>query len=376
MKDHSLQLNGSILSGASPIMDLTSIAEDWKRSRTFTGGPWQGTFTVRGDRSSLEQLFYESLGYDVKERSFGMPSWEGMIWELDFVDYDVLGWTRYSKRGRRRRRSYEDMFNRVMVAYTEPGGAAGETSWYDDLVSQEIYGIKEEILYRDIAQAGAEEAAQEFLAMHSYPDARLIALEENVEEPLLEVTVVGYIATANFRFTQTIDDSSSTVGAWVEDIFDVDLLQFLTRSRRANNARSIDQSLDERMRALSLLENLLTLRDGSGNQFNITVEPGRLISYDVWSPTPIGYFWNGLLTTPLYDSLEARPRLIPPGIYRDMGFIPQSTPVVTTNSFFEHPQDFLLETIEIDDDGRVIPRLGVYEEEESLRIFDLEEGDA
>ena len=305
-----------------------------------------------------------------------MPSWEGMVWELDFVDYDVLGWTRYSKRGRRRRRSYEDMFNRVMVAYTTPGGVSGETAWYDDLISQGIYGIKEEVIYRDIAASGAAEVAQEFLAMHSYPDARLIALEENVEEPLLEVTVVGYIATANFRFTQTIDDSSSNVGAWVEDIFDVDLLEFLIRSRRAPNTRSIDQSLDERMRALSLLENLLTLRDGSGTQFNITVGPGRLISYDVWSPTPIGYFWNGLLTTHLYDSLEDRPRLIPPGIYRDMGFIPQAVPVVTTNSFFERPQDFLLETIEIDDEGRVIPRLGVYEEEESLRIFDLEEGDA
>lgn len=376
MKDYSLHLFGSVLTGASPVTELTGVAEDWKRSRTFTGGPWQGTFTIKGDRAFLEQLFYESLGWHVEERSFGMPTWEGMIWELDFVDYDVLGWKRVSKRGRRRRRSYEDMFNRVMVAYTAPGGASGETSWYDDLISQGIYGIKEEVIYRDIAASGAAEVAQEFLAMHSYPDARLIALEENVEEPSLEITVVGYIATANFRFTQTIDDSSSTVGGWVEDIFDVDLLQFLIRSRRAPNTRSIDQSLDERMRALSLLENLLTLRDGSGTQFNITVEPGRLISYDVWSPSPIGYFWNGLLTTPLYNSLEDQPRLINPGIYRDMGFIPQAAPVVVSNSFFEHSQDFLLETVEIDDDGRVIPRLGVYEEEESLRIFDLEEGDA
>ncbi len=372
MKDYTLFLNGRIISGFSSIMELTGIAEKWKRSTTFTGGPWQGTFTIKGDPSFLEQLFYEALGYHVIEKSYGEKTWEGMIWELDFVDYDQFG-TRYAKRGRRRRRSYENLYNRVMVAYQTPGGVAGETAWYDDELSQELYGTKEEILYRDIDATNAAEIAQEFLAMHSYPDSQLIALEENVDEPSLEVTVVGYVATANFKFTGTIDDSSSDVDAWISDIFDTDLQEFLQPSRVDANARVINQSLDERMRAWSLLENLLTLRDGSGNQFNIVVETGREITYRQWDPTPIGYFWNGALTSPVYDSLEDRPRFVRPGIYRDMGYMPQQQSVATYNSFFERANDFLLETVEIDEDGRVIPRLGVYESEESLRVFRFED---
>jgi len=376
-KDYSLHLSGSYLTGASPIMELTSSAHKWKRSRTFTGGPWLGTFELHEDRGVLEQLFYEGLGYDLKERSFGIPTWDGLIWELDFVDYDDLNWTRYTKRGRRRRRTYENLFNKVKVVYNDPTTSpptSGETSWYEDSLSQVLYGIKEEIIYRDTDATNAAEIAQEFLAMHSNADPALIALEENVEEPYLEVTVSGYIATANFRYSQTVDDEAADdVGEWIQEIFDIDLLEFFTVGKRAVNTRAITRSLGERMRAWSLLENLLTLRDGSGNQFNITVDPGRKINYDVWSPSPLGYYWNGSLTTPLYDSLEDRPRLIHPGIYRDMGYIPQAVPVSVANSFFLHKQDFLLETIEIDETSKLIPRLGVYEDEEALRIFSFGE---
>lgn len=366
-KDYGLKLTAHPLQ-AQGYIELGD-ARDWARSTTFTGGPWQGTFKVFGEKDFLEQWFYEYLGFHLEESSFGSTTWEGFTWEIDFVDFDKSHWTRFTKRGRRRRRTYETMFNKVMCAFNDPETSSqGETSWYNDTNSQARYGIKEEIIYRDLQQAAAEEAAQEFLAMHAHPNPQLISLEENVDEPFLEVSVVGYVATAQFRFTSTVDDSSSNVGDWVDDVFSTDL-QFLSKFRRATNSRSIKQSLGERMRAWDLLENLLTLRDGSGNQFNIIVEPGRLISYDQWDPDPIGYFWNGALTTPNFDNMEERPRMIRPGIYRASGFISDRSIVAMQDSFFQSPQDFLLEMVEIDAKGEVIPRLGVYTDEEALRTF-------
>lgn len=368
-QDYALRLHNHPLQGATPITEITHVITDWARSTTFLGGPWQGTFKVYGERDLLEQWFYEYLGYHLEEESFGEITWEGFIWEIDFVDFDKLHWTRFTQRGRRRRRSYETLANRVLLAYVDPvSGVQGETIWYSDTASQARYGIKDEIIYRDVEVSNAAEVAYEHLQMNAYADPQLIALEENVERPFLEVTAVGYAATAQFRFSTTIDDASDDVGGWVEDILDNDL-QFLTRSRRAPNTRSITRSLGERMRAWDLLENLLTLRDGSGNHFNVTVEPGRKISYDIWNPAPIGFYWNGALTTPNFDNMEERPRLVRPGIYRDTGYI-QSTPTkAVSGSFFEGPQDFLLETIEVDNQGHLIPRLGVYEDEESLRTF-------
>ncbi len=369
-KDYDLKLFAHPLQGKKAVGNMTQVINDWARSTTFTGGPWQGTFKVFGEKEYLEQWFYEYLGYHLEEVSFGQTTWEGFIWEIDFVDFDKTHWTRLTQRGRRRRRTYETLFNKVKVAFTDPtSGNSGETSWREDTISQARYGIKQEVIYRDVQSFIAENIAEEFLNMHSYPDPELIALEEGVEEPYLEVSVVGYVATAQFQFTGVTDDSSSDVGTWVEEIFDTDL-QFLTRSRRVPNTRSIQQSLGERMRAWDLLENLLTLRNTAGTEnYNITVEPGRLISYDVWSPTPIGYFWNGALTTPNFDNMEERPRLIRPGVYRDTGYISGFATKAVSGSFFETPQDFLLETVEVDAEGEIVPRLGVYVDEESLRTF-------
>jgi len=374
-KDYGLHLHNRPLQGATAVTEITHTIEDWSRSTTFTGGPWQGTFKVFGARELLKQWFYEYLGYHVQEISFGDTTWEGFIWEIDFVDFDKLHWTRFTQRGRRRRRTYENMYNRILVAWNDPSPGAsptqGETIWYDDLASQGIYGIKEEVIYRDVQASLAAPISQEFLAMHAHPDPQLIALEEKVTEPFLEVSVVGYAAAAQFKFTDTIDDSSSSVGAWVEDILDTDL-QFVNRSRRAANTRSVYQSLGERMRAWDLLENLLTMRGPSDEHYNITFEPGRVVNYDIWDPEPTGLYWNGALTTKNFDNMEERPRLVKPGIYRDTGEGLGYATKAVSGSFFLSPQDFLLETIEVDEKGELVPRLGVYEDEEALRTFSFE----
>ena len=376
MPDYSLIMKSSIFPGTSVYKhNLTDLAPGWRRSLAWKGGPWLGTFRVYHDRDFLDDIFYQGVGAHIEEKVHANLTWDGFIWEVDYVTFDELQWTRKGTRGKRLRRTYDDMFNRVKVVYTDPSTSiAGETSWHNDAISQNLYGIKEEVLYREIDSTGATEMAQEFLQLHSSMAPKIAGLEEKVEQPFVEVTVVGYVALAQFRYSTTPDQSASTVGAWVEDIFDTDL-QFLNKGILASNTTNIDKYVSEKMRAWALLEELLTLRGPADERYRIHVLPGRTIRYEEWNPEPIGLFYNSRLSSRNYVDLESDPRLVQPGIYRDVGSMPAfgAYPQVSSDPFFLMPVDFLLDTIEVNQKGLLVPRLGLYEDEEAWRTFEIHE---
>lgn len=110
-KDYTLRLYGSVLQADPPnfVMDLTRIAQGWRRSIRSNGGYWLGKFTLSGrDATELQSAFETWLGYHVREVSGGMTSWEGMVYEMDLVANGV-----------RRRRSLDLVQNAVMTTYTK-----------------------------------------------------------------------------------------------------------------------------------------------------------------------------------------------------------------------------------------------------------------
>lgn len=364
-RDFALRVYTPLKLGKKPVGIITNVIVDWKRSVTYVGGPWRGSFKIYAPEDILEQWFYDRLGYHIEEHSYGQKLWSGLVWEMDLV-------TVRGKRSKRRRRSYEDIFNYVRCDYTDPDtGVTGSTSWYLDQASINRYGRKEEIIQRNLDATNAAEAAQEFLELSAPGAVKLVGIEQAVEQSYLEVTVAGYVATASFRFTATADDSSSTVSGWVDDILTTDTSEFLIKWTVATNSRSIKQSLTTPTRALSILEDLLTLRDGSGNRFNIFVRPSRRILYYQIDPTPIGIIRNGNFHSSGGVNLEDTPRLVGPGIYRDMDYAAgtKGRRIPTSSSFFLVPADFLLETVEVDEKGTISPRLGVYADEEALSSF-------
>lgn len=373
-KDYSLRAYTPIKIGAKPLGNLSTKAVGWSREKTFTGGDWRASFILYGDTEKLETWFYDRLGAHIEEHSEGGKTWQGFVWEMDLVTPG--GFRAGDKRWRRRRRSYENLFNRVRCDYINPDdGTTGSTSWYSDSDSITRYGQKEEIIHRNMGSTNAAEAAQEFLELYASGPPQLISFEKPAERPFLEVTVAGYVAVANFRFTATADDSSSTVSGWIADIMATDLDSDMLRTGTiASNTRALNQSLSIPTRAWELLETLLTLRDVSGNRFNITTRRHTLY-YEQWTNEPIGIIRNGEFYSPSGLSLEQAPRVVKPGIYRDADFmgIAKTRHLTNINTFFQSPADFLLETIEVDKDGLLVPRLGVYEEEEAYRTFYVKE---
>jgi hypothetical protein len=371
-RDFSLLAYTSHKQGKQPLGYINNLVTNWKRSKTFVGGAWQGSFTIKAQHGILEQWFYNHLGYHIKELSFGFTTWEGFVYEMDLVSPGTEG--KEIKRWKRRRMSYETLANSIRCDYTDPDtGATGSTAWVKNLNSIARYGQKDEIIQRNLNATNALEAANEYLTLSSDPRPILVSFEKPAEESFLEVTVAGYISTANFRYTTTDDASTSTVGDWIDDIVTTDLSDFMTIAIHVANSRSIVKKLSSPTRALRLLEDLLTLRDGSGNRFNL-VFTGPASWYHVWQNNPLGILRGGVLRRVGGADLEQTPRIIEPGIYRDADYTAHAPNLVADNSFFQQPSDFMLETIEVDAEGGVIPRLGVYEDEEALRTFQFKEG--
>jgi hypothetical protein len=111
LKDYTLRLYSSVLQADPPnfVMDLTRIAQGWRRNIRSNGGYWLGKFVLTGrDATELQSAFETWLGYHVREVSGGTTSWEGMVYEMDLVTNGV-----------RRRRSLDMMSSAVKTTFTK-----------------------------------------------------------------------------------------------------------------------------------------------------------------------------------------------------------------------------------------------------------------
>lgn len=72
--------------GAGHVIDLTRYAwPTWRRSIRARGGFWMGDFSITHDQMSRDQMwaFYQTgIGRILRERSFGITTWEGEIYEM------------------------------------------------------------------------------------------------------------------------------------------------------------------------------------------------------------------------------------------------------------------------------------------------------
>ena len=106
-KPYALSLYGPVID-TSPGFEaaLTQTARGWKRSIRNMGGCWQGSFTLFGEATTLQDRFRRWLGYDLRERAGGITSWRGLIYEMDLTINQVT-----------RRRSLDLIWNRIKTTY-------------------------------------------------------------------------------------------------------------------------------------------------------------------------------------------------------------------------------------------------------------------
>lgn len=376
----SLVAYGPINSGLAQVGDITNKVSKWRRSTALTGGPWRGTFRLDGAKEELEDWFYNGIGRHIEEHSHGMLTWSGFVWEVDYVQPAKFTWFTSNKRGRRQRFSMESLANEVKSVYTDPSTdppTTGETSWQADTKSKGYWGTKQQILYETLDAASALNRATDYLAQNALPFQEIVGIENNAPEAYIEVTVAGYVNTAQWRYVTTDNGNQDDISDWIQAIFDTDINNtFLTPGTVASNLNDVYRYLPNYRKSWEVLEDLVTLRGPADERYYFEVTPERVINYKQWDREPIGYFFQGRLVDLGYNNLEDTPRQIRPGVYRSLGFGDASfKSAQSADSFLLSTQDFLLENIEVRENGMIVPRLGFWDQEESLRSFVFKKDD-
>lgn len=207
---YSLIVLNSVLNNPQGfIRTITSEAVGWRRSIRDNIGCMTGTFKMYGTEGFLADVFGQWLGYDVQERSGGVVSWRGMIYEIDLVHDGV-----------RRRRSLDSFSNYISTTYIDPAGNIQTSSAASSARSITRYGRKEEILLQDnIPQHSAEAMRDRVLTARGWPKPEAVSIGAPGDS-YVEVMVCGYGFTANWRFVTEKTEPDALVFAWAGTRFD------------------------------------------------------------------------------------------------------------------------------------------------------------
>ncbi len=79
----SLLVYTNVRDGKNFVIDITPWVQSWQRSIRLQGGYWLGSLKVSGNEELMSWLFNNAIGYHLEERSGGLITWEGLIYEID-----------------------------------------------------------------------------------------------------------------------------------------------------------------------------------------------------------------------------------------------------------------------------------------------------
>lgn len=176
--------------------------DTWTRTIKRDGGFWQGSLTISGSIQDLGEVFLSWLGGHIEERDEGLTTWEGLIYEIDFTYQGVT-----------MRTSLDIMTNAVQVQYIDIGNKSEATSTAFGTHAESIarFGRKEEILNKDeILGSQAAALRDSYLAEFGWPTKDYIAVGR-VGSAQLSLKAVGYIFTANWKFSTIAGNTISNV---------------------------------------------------------------------------------------------------------------------------------------------------------------------
>ena len=215
------------------------------------------------------------------------------------------------------------------------------------------------------------------MAARTLPFQEVVGIENNAPEAYIEVVVAGYVNTAQWKYITTDNGNQDDISDWIGAILDTDIDNTtLIKGTVEPNLNDVYRYLPNYRKAWEVLEDLGTLRGPAGERYLFEITPERVINYKQWDREPIGYFFNGRFVDLGYNNLEDTPRQIRPGVYRSLGYGDATYKSgQSEDSFLLSTQDFLLENIEVRENELIVPRLGFFDQEESLRSFVFKKDD-
>jgi len=332
------------------VAEITHQTSNWRRSTKLQGGYWQGTFTFQGTRQELQRWFYERLGYHVAERTNGVVTWEGMIYEMDLTTAEVT-----------RRRSLDAMTNSVLIRRVDYEGHNRPHATYANTQSQGRYGRRDDVATIHMGQApDAPTMGNRILKEAAWPWARPVTVRKGGADSLT-VTVCGYAFAANWRYIYNYhtpkvrpgggdDLAQIAIPAFLKEIADSYLTQFLTWTDDAasrTNTLTVLHNITSDIRAWDWLQEQVALGDTAYAPWRLWVGAGRRLHYGAVSLTPALYLRDGGLYSSIAGHEAINPRNVQPCVVRDLQY---SRERAEYGGMLTDARDILIDEVSVDAD--------------------------
>ena len=306
----SLHIHNKPAQGSQHIEGIDHLAEGWKRNKRAIGGDYTGSFKVtRLAMPQLTELYHSWLGNQIIETSYGIDSWQGVIWEMDLI-----------KNGIAYRRTLDPRYwhNRVKILFTNENNEKKTDDWSENTDSSDIYGEMEMIYsYGGMSAAGAAALQAKALAEFAWPKSRTaggITVGRNKHTGSrdgLYVTCMGFWHTMNWQYYESDQDTTAASTA-ISNMLST--AEFVTSGRIETNSLSINsEGSNISQRLGDLIEDIIL----QGGVEPVSIWKGgvyqRRLNYEQ-VPTTVDYVYrNGVLETKTGGMVI--PELLEPGFY-------------------------------------------------------------
>jgi hypothetical protein len=322
-------------------MSLSGLVGSWRRTVRSIGGYHLGKMRVRNlGIEKLSDFFNTWLGFTIYERTYGITTYEGIIWQLDLI-----------KNGINYRRTLDPRVwhNRVNVYYSDANWEQQTTGWSENTSSSDIYGEMEYIYSLGAAVSGGATALRDrALIEYAWPESKTVgSVDVSRNTPIssgegLYITTAGFGTTMNWQYYTA--DTSATASSLINTL--VGTTEFVSAGRIETNSLSTRVACSENpQRVGDLIEQILSEGDSSGNIWNGGVYANQEFVYES-APTTVDYY---LLNGILYSSggIIVNPHLLKPGFYiRDVNAPTTAQPAGTSN-VFDDPQVVYCNEVEV-----------------------------
>jgi hypothetical protein len=231
--------------------------------------------------------FYDQwLGMRLVEKTLGITSWEGIVYEMRLVVNGV----EYI-----RSLDPELWHNKMKVVYSDDTGARQTVAWSENTDSSDEFGEAQYILTLGGSTSVAATALRNrHLLEHGWPRSRMVsgglrAGSRSGDEDGLHVTVAGFWATLNWRYREAnISDSAYNAAVTL-----IGASEFLSIGRAEANGLSLyleSEPIPQRLG--DLLEEVIGQGDSNDNVWQGGIYADRELTYEQ-APTSVTHYLRG-----------------------------------------------------------------------------------
>jgi hypothetical protein len=232
-----------------------------KFSSRAEGGFYRATYRIYGERTFLEEMFFNGLGrHVVIYDNAGLVVWEGKNFEMNLVIKNIKASI-----------SIKEEYNNVWMRYRINGGTTtAESTAQADAASQARYGKRDYVLSGGELDSStiADQISTRVLALNRTCKP-IITPNTNVQEtePYIEIIACGYFDTLTWQvYAQTAATGSQAASSEVTDIITAKG-QYVASSNIIGNGTSVSKVYNIARKAGDIIQDIARLGDPSGNRW-------------------------------------------------------------------------------------------------------------